>query len=159
MLHRFHLAFLVFATTAAAQPVQFNRDVRPILSENCFVCHGPDKNHRKADLRLDVRESAIKEKAFVPGKPDKSALVERLFTKDEDDLMPPPDSHKVLTAQQKDILKRWIAEGAEYQPHWAYIAPVKAAITEPSANPVDALVGARLAKLGLKPSPATMSAR
>ncbi len=153
MFHRIHLAFLAIATAAAGQPVQFNRDVRPILSENCFVCHGPDKNHRKADLRLDIRESAIKEKAFVPGKPEKSALVDRLFTKDEDDLMPPPDSHKVLTAQQKDILKRWIAEGAEYQPHWAYIAPVKAAISGPSTNPVDALVGARLARLGLKPSP------
>ncbi|HEY0076374.1 MAG TPA: c-type cytochrome domain-containing protein [Abditibacteriaceae bacterium] len=108
--------------------VQYNRDVRPILSENCFACHGFDKNQRKAGLRLDVREDALAAKAFVPGKPDASELVKRIFTDKADELMPPADSHKSLTAEQKQILKRWIAEGAEYQPHWAFIAPVKAPV-------------------------------
>ena len=112
--------------------IEFNRDVRPILSDNCFHCHGPDANHRKADLRLDLRDEAVKAEAFVPGKPDESELIERIFSDDADDLMPPPDSHKKLTERQKEILKRWIAQGAEYQQHWAYEPPVK---TDDSRRP------------------------
>jgi hypothetical protein len=139
------------ASAAPAKKVDYNRDIRPILSDNCFYCHGPDQNHRKAKLRLDVREDAIAAKAFIPGKADASELVKRIFTKDADDLMPPPDSHKKLTAAQKDLFKRWIAEGAEYQTHWAYVAPKRPAVPA-GKNGVDVLVQARLKEIGLKPS-------
>jgi cytochrome c553 len=151
------LAALAFtAALSAAEPrgsakIEFNRDVRPILSENCFYCHGNDANHRKAKLRLDVREEALKKEAFVPGEPDKSELVARLISTDPDEVMPPPDSHKKLTAQQKEILRRWVAQGAQYQQHWSYEKPVKDAIPA-GANGVDVLVRKRLAELGLKPS-------
>src|SRR3954463_10572945 len=105
----------------AAETLRFNRDIRPILSENCFRCHGPDKNVRKAKLRLDDREIALEKKAIVPGKAENSELVRRIFSEDPEEMMPPPESNKKLTSQQKEILKRWIASGAEYQPHWAYI--------------------------------------
>src|SRR5262245_47364745 len=101
----------------------YNRDIRPILAENCFACHGPDKAARKADLRLDLREEAIKAGAIVPGKPGESPLVERVNTKDTKQLMPPPKSHKKLTAQQKQTIERWVAQGAEYQAHWSFLAP------------------------------------
>jgi hypothetical protein len=153
---------LLFASLApiavfAAEPpvpakIEFNRDVRPILSDNCFYCHGNDPKHREADLRLDIREEAVSAKAFVPGKAKESELVARILTNDEDDLMPPPDSHKKLTQRQKDILKKWIEQGAGYQQHWAYEKPVKAAIPA-GLNPVDHLVRKRLAEFGLKPSP------
>ena len=142
----------VAAPAASSKKVDYNRDIRPILSDNCFFCHGPDEKKREAKLRLDIREDAIAKKAFIPGKPDQSELVKRIFTKDADDLMPPPDSHKKLTAAQKDLLKRWVAEGAEYQTHWAYVSPVKAAVPA-GQNAVDHLVQARLKTLGLKPSP------
>jgi hypothetical protein len=131
--------------------IGFNRDVRPILSDNCFYCHGPDKNRRKAKLRLDVREEALAKEAFVPGKPDESELIKRLITQDQDDLMPPPDSHKKLSARDKEILRRWIAQGAPYQLHWSYEKPVKPAIPA-NQNAVDVLVQRRLAEIGLKPS-------
>jgi len=132
--------------------IEFNRDVRPILSDNCFYCHGNDPSHRKAKLRLDVREEALEKEAFVPGKPDESELIARILTTDEDELMPPPDSHKKLTARDKEILKRWIAQGAAYQQHWSYEKPVRAAIPA-GRNGVDVLVQQRLAEIGLKPSP------
>src|SRR5262249_26272502 len=119
--------FLVVAlgSVAVAGDIHFNRDIRPILSENCFVCHGHDKNNRKADLRLDVRDVAIKQEAIVPGTPDQSKLIGRIFAEDEDDRMPPVKTHKTLTPAQKELLKRWIAEGAEYEPFWAYIKPTR----------------------------------
>ncbi len=132
--------------------IEFNRDVRPILSDNCFYCHGNDPSHRQAQLRLDVREDALQKEAFLPGKPDESALIQRILATDADELMPPPDSNKKLTVQQKEILKRWIAQGAQYQRHWSYERPVKAAIPAGN-NGVDVLVQRRLAELGLKPSP------
>ncbi len=132
--------------------VEFNRDIRPILSDNCFHCHGPDKSHRKAKLRLDVREDALGKEAFVPGKPDQSELVKRLHSKDSDEVMPPPDSNKKLTAHQKALLEQWIKQGGQYQLHWSYERPVKAPVPA-EANPVDALVTKRLASLGLKSSP------
>ncbi|HRH98961.1 MAG TPA: DUF1549 domain-containing protein, partial [Prosthecobacter sp.] len=153
---------LLFASLApiavfAAEPpvpakIEFNRDVRPILSDNCFYCHGNDPKHREADLRLDIREEAVSAKAFVPGKAKESELVARILTNDEDDLMPPPDSHKELTPRQKAILQKWIEQGAGYQQHWAYEKPVKAKIPT-GVNPVDHLVQKRLAEIGLKPSP------
>ena len=145
------------AAAQAAAPVDFNRDVRPILSENCFYCHGQDPNHRKADLRLDVREVAVKAEALVPGKPGDSGLIARVFTDDADDLMPPPDSHRKLTDQQKQTLKRWVAEGAVYQDHWAFIAPVRPPLpavkrADWPRNPIDRFVLARLEKEKLEPS-------
>src|SRR6476646_6758515 len=111
------------AAQGVTKQVQFNRDIRPILAENCFACHGPDKNQRKAKLRLDVREVALEREAIVPGKPDQSKLVEHIFSTDPDEIMPPPKTHKSLTTAQKELLKNWIAGGAQYDPHWAYIAP------------------------------------
>lgn len=145
------------APSTAVGKVEYNRDVRPILSDNCFLCHGPDKNTRKAKLRLDIREDAIAQEAFVPGKPDESELVKRLFTTDPDDIMPPPDSHKHLTDAQKDILKRWIAQGAEYQPHWAYVVPSRPATPavknkKAVRNPIDAFIVENLEAKNLKPS-------
>ena len=145
-------AHLAAAETPMPGKIEFNRDVRPILSDNCFYCHGNDPKHREADLRLDIREEAITAKAFVPGKVKDSELVSRILTDDEDDLMPPPDSHKKLTQRQKDILQKWIEQGAGYQQHWAYEKPVKAAIPA-GKNGVDVLVQKRLAEIGLKPSP------
>ncbi len=145
------------ADTPIAAKIEFNRDVRPILSDTCFHCHGPDKSARKAGLRLDIREQAIApaksdQIPIVPGKPDQSELVRRIFTKDEDDLMPPPKEHKPLSARSKEMLKRWIAQGAQYQLLWSYERPVKAEIPA-GQNGVDFLVQKRLDEVGLKPSP------
>ncbi len=149
------LAALVAAACAtpaarAEEKIVFNRDVRPILSENCFACHGPDKNKRKADLRLDIRDQAIKHEAIVAGQPDDSDLVLRINSDDPDETMPPPKSRKTLTAKEKDILRRWVAEGALYQGHWAYEAPVKLAT---KGNAIDDLVVRKLAGLGANLSP------
>lgn len=148
------LAFFASQSLRAADEgrVLFNRDIRPILTDNCLQCHGPDKNHREAELRLDVREEALARDAIKPGKPEESELVARIFSSDPEMLMPPAKSNKSLSAEQKDLLKRWISEGAEYQGHWAYLPPVKPMVPA-DANGVDYLVGQRLAKLGLKPSP------
>jgi len=151
------LALAVAARAQAAElpvpeRIEFNRDVRPILSDNCFFCHGPDANHRKGKLRLDLREEALKKTAFVPGKPAESELVKRILTTSEDDLMPPRDSHKQLTSRQKDVLRRWVEQGAAYQQHWAYEPPVKATVPY-GEHAVDFLVRRRLADLGLRPSP------
>src|SRR6185369_1408923 len=151
------LACLVLASVASAVPkVDFNRDVRPVLSDNCFACHGPDTKKVKAGLRLDLRDVATKplksgQIAIVPGKPAESELVRRIFAVASDDLMPPAESHKTLTAAQKELLKRWIAEGSEYRGHWAYTPPKKVAVP-PGKNPIDFLVRSRLKVLGLSPS-------
>lgn len=150
---RLALATLCLAAplTSAPAPVEFNRDIRPILSDNCFYCHGNDASHRKAKLRLDIREEALKKKAFVPGDAEASELIKRLSLTDPDEVMPPPDSHKKLTPEQKELLRRWIAEGAKYQNHWSYEAPSKAAV--PSADKaIDSLIGGRLKSKGLAPA-------
>jgi hypothetical protein len=139
------------ASGAAATPVSFNRDIRPILSDNCFSCHGPDSSHRQADLRLDTRDDAVAAGAIVPGKPAESTLVSRINSDDSGALMPPPESHKKLDAKQKELLARWIEEGAEYQKHWAYEPPRKAEVPA-GVNGVDHLVQQRLAAVGLRPS-------
>ena len=133
LLGAFTLAINGFAAASktgagAAKSIDFNRDIRPILSDNCFACHGPDDKERKAKLRLDRHEDALKpaksgDYAIVPGDTKKSLLVERITTEDEDDVMPPPKTKKKLSAQQKELLTRWIAEGAKWQSHWAYESP------------------------------------
>ena len=148
---------------APSAKVDFTREVRPILASHCFKCHGQDEGARKAKLRLDVRDDALKpaksgELAIVPGKPSESELVRRISADSEDDLMPPPGAKNPLTAADKEILKRWIAEGAEYKPHWAFIAPKQASLPEVQdkqwpQNPIDHFVFARLEKENLKPSP------
>lgn len=150
-------AAILFATLAeplSGEPVRYNRDVRPILSDNCFACHGPDSANQKSGLRLDAREVAMKpaksgDPAIVPGEVDASALVARILSDDEDEVMPPPDSHKKLTAKQKETLRQWIAEGAEYEAHWAFVPPVKSG----TGNSIDDFILAGLQEKGLQPSP------
>jgi hypothetical protein len=152
---------LVAAGAAIAEDavkLEYNRDIRPILAENCFACHGPDSAARKADLRLDKRDMAMDMGAIAPGNPAESVLIERINATDADTVMPPPATKKKLTAAQKEKLKRWIAEGAEYQPHWSLIPPKRP--TPPAVkhaawvrNPIDAFILARLEKAGLSPAP------
>ena len=146
------------ADGATAEKVEFNRDIRPIFSENCYACHGPDKGKRKASLRLDQRESAIKLYAIVPGKPDDSELVYRILSEDDEDRMPPVDSHKTLTQRQKDLIVAWIAQGAQYQEHWSYVVPSRPAVPTVQRpgwvqNPIDAFILAPLESKGIEPSP------
>ncbi|MFN7560883.1 MAG: c-type cytochrome domain-containing protein, partial [Prosthecobacter sp.] len=127
MIRPASLLLLLATALAAEEPLSFNRDIRPILSENCFACHGFDSKHREAELRLDTPEGAYtaKDGAFPikPGDLAKSEVWQRIITSDEDDLMPPPKSHKKLTQKQKDTLKLWIEQGAPYQKHWAFELP------------------------------------
>ncbi len=155
-------ALTASAADAPASPTpdipQYNRDVRPILAENCFLCHGPDKGTRKAELRLDKRDDALAKEAFVPGDADASELVVRILSQDAEEVMPPPASAKKLTDAQKDILRRWVAAGAEYQPHWAFLAPKRPetpAVKDAAwaRNPVDQFVLAKLEAQGLHPRP------
>lgn len=143
--------------------LSFNDDVVPILSGNCYACHGPDPGKRKSGLRLDLRESALEDRedsgpAIVPGMPDLSLLVYRIENDDINERMPPPEAHKTLNVQEKAILRRWIDEGAEYQKHWAFIAPERPESPEVtqlnwSVNPIDHFILARLDREGLSPSP------
>jgi len=142
----------------AAGVIQYNRDIRPILSENCFACHGPDANKRAADLRLDQREDAIAKNAINPQNLLESELLRRIFATDLDVVMPTPESHKSLTDRQKDLLRAWVAEGAEYQGHWAFIPPTKPELPQTRnpawiRNPIDRFVLAELEHRGLEPSP------
>src|SRR4051812_47371271 len=159
---RLLFACLLTIACARAGTIQYNRDIRPILSENCYQCHGPDKGHRKAGLRLDVKEEAFKKLdagdfVIAPGDLEKSALVHRITTTDDDDHMPPAKSGKKLTGAQIDTLKQWIKEGAEWQGHWAYqkvIKPVVADVKnkEWARNEIDRFILARLEKEGMDPS-------
>ena len=99
--------------------------IRPLLSDKCFLCHGPDQGTRKGKFRLDLAESALEKKAIVPGQPEKSELVKRIFSQDPKEVMPPPETHKSLAPAEKELLRAWIAEGAKYEPHWSYVPPVK----------------------------------
>jgi len=153
--------------TAAAPRLSFNDYVQPILADNCYSCHGIDPGSRKAELRLDRFEHAVAKRkdggpAIVPGKPDESPLIQRIETKDEKKIMPPPEAHKTLKPEQIATLRRWIAEGAEYEEHWAFLPPKRPAVptVAPAAkgvakgeNAIDAFIRARLAKEGLVPSP------
>ncbi|MBI1918271.1 MAG: PSD1 domain-containing protein [Planctomycetes bacterium] len=151
------------AAVAKGPPVEYNRDIRPILSNNCFKCHGPDAKERQAGLRLDVREEALKpaesgRRAIVPGKLSSSNLVRRILSSRDPYRMPPPSSNKKLTAAQKELLQRWIEEGAEYQPHWSLIPPRRPALSKVAdaswpRNGLDRFVLAGLESRGWKPSP------
>src|SRR5437868_4351722 len=113
----------------AADKVDFNYDIRPLISSKCYHCHGPDEKSRKAKLRLDLREDAIKEHesgaTITPGDPAKSELMNRLTSKDPDEVMPPPKEEHALSAPEVDLFRRWILEGAEYKPHWAFVKPTR----------------------------------
>jgi hypothetical protein len=151
-----HLVTL--SSAQADEGIQYNRDVRPILAENCFPCHGPDSAARKAKLRLDQRDEAIKAEAIAPCSPEKSGLIERIFADEPAQLMPPPKSQKKLTKTQKETLRRWIAAGAEYQPHWSYIPPQRSDLPPVKNaawvhNAIDRFVLAELEKRGLEPAP------
>lgn len=155
----FLMAGLFFAIapqfSRAADRLQFNRDIRPILSDKCFACHGNDKNKRSVDMRLDQRESAVDNGAIVPGKPEESSILERMTSTDPDLQMPPPASKLGrVTEQELATLRRWISEGAEYEPHWSFI-PLKPVTvpTNGAAHPIDAFVQEFLSKRGLKPQP------
>lgn len=161
-MNRHVLTFIATALTSlhAAEPpraakISFNRDIRPIMSDTCFHCHGFDPKSREAGLRLDVREDAIKPTeegtiGIVPGNPDKSAIIQRIF--DEEDPMPPKKSHKDLTPAQKELFRRWVAEGAEYEPHWAF-APIRRPEVPEGKNAIDTFIEAELKEKGLRPSP------
>ncbi|WP_166647169.1 PSD1 and planctomycete cytochrome C domain-containing protein [Prosthecobacter fusiformis] len=152
-------AFFALALPASlsAASLDFQRDVRPILSNHCYHCHGPDEQSRKGQLRLDVREDALKagksgEVAIIPGQADSSEIIHRIFSHDEDEIMPPPEAKKPITDAQKDILKRWVAEGAEYSPHWAFAKPVASPVPE-GRHPVDHFIEAKLHTAGLTLAP------
>ena len=160
------LAIAMHACGWAAQPtdaLDYTRDVRPILAENCFNCHGQDPAHREAELRLDVFESSTADVSgadhvITPGDPATSELIARVTSDDDDVRMPPTASGKTLKPEQVETLRRWVAEGAKYQQHWAFVPPERPAVPEvPDAawvrNPIDAFVLARLEREGLKPSP------
>jgi len=142
----------------AQERLEYNRDIRPILADNCFACHGADSAARQADLRIDQRDAAIEYGAITPGKPDDSELLARVTADDPELVMPPPETKKRLTAAQKEKLKRWIAKGAEYQKHWSFIVPRKA---EPPTvkneawvkNAIDRFVLVMLEGNGLSPAP------
>lgn len=146
------LGGLGFACQAsAAGKLQFNRDIRPILSDKCFHCHGPDAKNQKADLRLDVREAAVKDGHITPGKPELSMIIERIISTDEDEVMPPPKSKLgQLSPAEVATLKQWIAEGAEYEAHWAFIPLKPDAI---SGQSIDQWVTAGLQERGLTLQP------
>ena len=160
-LHRYSLtaACLFAALSASAEKVQFNRDIRPIFSDTCYACHGPDENKVKGKLRLDSLEAGRKggksgEPAITPGHPEKSEVMKRLLTTDADDHMPPAEFHKVLTKDQIALVEQWIKEGAEYQGHWAFQIPVKPAVpkTPTGGNAIDGFLAQGLATKGLKPN-------
>ena len=150
---------LVVAPTLWAQDeIQFQRDIRPILSDNCFKCHGPDEADRKADLRLDTQEGLLESESVVPGDVENSLIRQRIFSDDETELMPPPDSGRELTDQQKKLLQLWISQGAKWEGHWSLVPPKKPAVPKVNdprweENPIDAFVLARMRSQGLAPNP------
>lgn len=156
------LRFILLLVSVGALPAQselkFNRDIRPILSDNCFQCHGPDQNQRKANLRLDLREVALAKKAIVPNDPDGSELMKRITHEDPDERMPPLDSGHSLTERERDLLQRWISDGAQYEPHWSFI-PLQRPVLPPTTgvaqpqNEIDHFTFARMDGESLRPSP------
>ncbi len=157
----FAAVFLV-GWTVWAKPVDFNRDVRPVLSDHCYACHGPDEHKRKGGLRLDRGEDAFRElksgqRALVPGDTNRSTLVHRILSTDADELMPPAKHGKPLSSAQIQLLIRWVAEGAKWQEHWSFVAPQRPALPEVKdrrwiRNELDRFVLARLEQEGLKPN-------
>ncbi len=151
-------ALLTATAVQALEPVDFNRDVQPILAENCYHCHGPDAGGRKAELRLDKQEGAYRTKDGItvvkPGDSAASDLIIRILSTDKDEVMPAPKSNRKLTEAQKQTLKRWVDEGAKWGEHWAFVAPKRPPVPgNAPGNPIDAFVCARLDREALKPSP------
>src|ERR1700676_3652104 len=152
------LATIVATATVSSAAVSFNRDIRAIMSDTCFRCHGPDKAARMAGLRLDIRDEALKARKpdvipIVPGDPEHSAIIQRIFAKDAR-IMPPQFAHKELTPAQKETIRQWVAEGAKYQGHWA-CEPIKRPVVPESkaGNPIDAFVQSRRAQENCTPRP------
>jgi hypothetical protein len=148
--------FFSISSLVAAATVSFNRDIRPIMADTCFRCHGPDKNSRMANLRLDLRDEAIKpnrkgEAPIVPGNAQDSLIVKRIFNTNATMVMPPKQAHKDLTAAQKETIRKWVDEGATYEGHWAY-QPLKRPAVPGEGHPIDAFIAQRLAAAGLTPS-------
>ncbi|MEK0447285.1 MAG: hypothetical protein RLZZ399_2606, partial [Verrucomicrobiota bacterium] len=162
------LAFWVLLASrsyaAPAGAVQFGREILPILSDRCFHCHGPDDKSRKADLRLDSLEEAMRDlggyRAVEPGKPEKSALLSRMLSTEADEVMPPPKTHKPMKPEEVEVFRRWIAQGAKYERHWAFVPPERPVVPVLEGdwagwvkNPIDAFVAQKLVREGLKPAP------
>jgi hypothetical protein len=155
------LPFLILSLPAIGGAVDFSREIRPILSENCFFCHGPDEKKREAGLRLDDEAAAKADNdgviAVVPGKPEKSALIQRILSQDPDEVMPPPKQHKVIPSAQVELLKEWIRQGAAWGRHWSYEKVRRPAVPaiagEAGHGAIDAFLAQRLAREGLKFSP------
>ena len=154
--------FVAASAQDTDQPIEFRRDVLPILSENCFACHGFDEKARQADLRLDIASGATGvadsgQRAVVPGKPNESELVQRISSSDPDLRMPPPETEKTLTAEQQQILRKWIDQGAEFPKHWSFEKPQAAQppTIKNAEHPIDRFIQARLDKAGVQPSPKT----
>lgn len=149
------------ADSALPEHIEFNRDVRPILADHCFICHGPDNNKREAELRLDselgLRGTVEKPGVVIAGQADQSELIRRIFLTDPDEMMPPPMAEKPLTARQQAILKTWVEQGAKWQGHWAYEPLVKPALPPaevgPSGNSIDKFINAKLSTQQLRPAP------
>jgi hypothetical protein len=148
--------------TAAPPAVDFNREIRPILAGKCFNCHGADEGSRKAKLRLDLREEAIKERegmfSLKPAQPEESEVIRRILSTDPEEVMPPPKTGHAVTATEAALLKQWIAEGASYAEHWAFQKPVRPRWPQVSdlswaRNGIDFFVLQKLEQSGLKPSP------
>lgn len=142
------------AIAGPSPPISYGKDVRPILAENCFNCHGQDANRRKADLRLDTQDGQRAGSVVVPSKPDESELVRRILSADSKEVMPPPKSNRKLTIEHKEILRRWIAEGAKFEGHWAFIAPVRPSVPQIKgiSHPIDAFIRHRLVEAKLAPA-------
>ncbi|MEM9660500.1 MAG: DUF1549 domain-containing protein, partial [Planctomycetota bacterium] len=150
-------SLLLESAEASAPGVDFRSEVLPLLSDRCFQCHGPDAETRHADLRLDERSAAVDAGAIAPGDASQSELVRRIFSADEFETMPPPESGKRLNARERDILKAWVDQGAEYQRHWSFVPPQRREPTTTTdltwgRNPIDRLAASKLASNGLSPS-------
>ncbi|MEO1614452.1 MAG: DUF1553 domain-containing protein [Planctomycetota bacterium] len=144
------------ASEKDATTIEYNRDIRPILADLCFACHGTDEESRAAGLRLDEREEAIDYGAIVAGNADESEIIARIRHKDPEWIMPPPETRKTVTAEQQALLARWINEGAEYEDHWSFETPVVASVPKANVawrkNPIDDYVAGKLEEIGLQPA-------
>ena len=143
---------------SAKEPINFSREILPILSDRCFHCHGPDPGHRKADLRLDEESEAKRDrdgiKVIASGNLRASELWQRIIAEDEGEIMPPPDSHrKALSESERYLIRRWIEEGAVWGKHWAFEKPVRPTLSGSALHPVDFFIRRRLERDGLAPSP------
>ena len=155
------LVTAVLATGGLFAEVDFNRDIRPILSNHCFACHGPDEHDRRGELRLDTEEGALRSgdigDALVPGKPDDSEIIHRIFSDDPEEVMPPPDANKALSAEQRTLLRQWIEQGGGYAEPWSYRPPERHPVPEAQspdwpANWIDNFILDRLRREGLEPA-------